>query len=83
MGLGPKTKEFEDRFAKYVNVPHAVGVDSATPALHLALKVLGGGKHLIKVKLEDGKIAYYRNLKYFKRFKVGDVFIKYGYYYDY
>jgi len=40
IGLGPKTAEFENRFADYIGVPHAVAVNSATAALHLALKVL-------------------------------------------
>jgi perosamine synthetase len=40
IGLGPKTAEFERRFAAYVGVPHAVAVNSATAALHLALMVL-------------------------------------------
>ena len=40
LGLGPKTKEFEDKFAQYVGVPHAIGVNSCTAALHLALKVM-------------------------------------------
>ncbi|NUQ03258.1 MAG: DegT/DnrJ/EryC1/StrS family aminotransferase [Anaerolineae bacterium] len=38
-GLGPKTAEFEQRFAEYVAAPHAVSVNSATAALHLALLV--------------------------------------------
>lgn len=41
IGLGPKTKEFEDRFASYVGAVHAIGMNSATAALHLALEVLG------------------------------------------
>jgi perosamine synthetase len=40
IGLGPKTAEFERRFAEYVGTPHAVAVNSATAALHLALMVL-------------------------------------------
>jgi perosamine synthetase len=36
-GLGPKTEEFEKRFAEYVGAKYAVGVNSATSALHLAL----------------------------------------------
>jgi len=40
IGLGPKTKEFEDKFAQYIHVPHAIGVNSCTAALHLALKVM-------------------------------------------
>jgi perosamine synthetase len=39
IGLGPKTKEFEERFAAFLGIPYAVGVNSATAALHLALKV--------------------------------------------
>jgi perosamine synthetase len=39
IGLGPKTKEFEETFARYVGVKYAVGTNSATAALHLALDV--------------------------------------------
>ncbi|MCD4819034.1 MAG: DegT/DnrJ/EryC1/StrS family aminotransferase [Candidatus Cloacimonetes bacterium] len=39
-GLGPKTKEFEKKFAKYIGSEHAVGLNSATAALHLALKCI-------------------------------------------
>lgn len=37
---GPKTAEFEERFAAYVGVPHAVAVGSGTDALTLALGAL-------------------------------------------
>jgi perosamine synthetase len=40
IGLGPKTGEFEKRFAAYLGAPCAVAVNSATAALHLALQVL-------------------------------------------
>lgn len=40
IGLGPKTAEFEKRFADYIGVNYAVGVNSATAALDLALKLL-------------------------------------------
>lgn len=40
LGLGPKTKEFEDKFAAYIGVPHAVGCNSGTSALDLAFVVL-------------------------------------------
>ncbi|MBK8021735.1 MAG: DegT/DnrJ/EryC1/StrS family aminotransferase [Chloroflexi bacterium] len=40
-GLGPKTAEFEKRFAEYVAAPYAVSANSATAALHLALLVAG------------------------------------------
>lgn len=38
---GPKTKEFETAFAKYVGAKHAVAVNSCTAALHLALAAIG------------------------------------------
>ncbi|MBN1687622.1 MAG: DegT/DnrJ/EryC1/StrS family aminotransferase [Candidatus Omnitrophica bacterium] len=38
--LGPKTKEFEERFAAYVGTPYAVGTSSCTIALQMALDVL-------------------------------------------
>jgi len=41
IGLGPKTAEFERTFAAYVGASYAVGVNSATAALDLALKLLG------------------------------------------
>ena len=47
VGLGPnKTKEFEERFAAFLGIPYAVGVNSAMAALHLALKVadVAGGE---------------------------------------
>ena len=37
IGLGPKTKEFEDDFAKFVGSNYAVALNSCTSALHLAL----------------------------------------------
>jgi perosamine synthetase len=40
LGLGPKTLEFEQRFAEYVGAPYAVGVNSGTSALHLGFAVL-------------------------------------------
>jgi perosamine synthetase len=41
IGLGPKTAEFERRFAEYVGAAHAVGLNSCTSALDLAMKLLG------------------------------------------
>ena len=38
---GPKTKEFEERFARAVGAPHALALNSCTAALHLALEALG------------------------------------------
>src|SRR3990172_8040445 len=40
LGLGPKTVEFEEKFAKYLNIPYCVGLNSCTSALHLGLKLL-------------------------------------------
>lgn len=41
--LGPQGQTFEQEFAKYLGVRHAVGVASGTDALHLALLAAGIG----------------------------------------
>ncbi|HEY3595547.1 MAG TPA: DegT/DnrJ/EryC1/StrS family aminotransferase, partial [Polyangiaceae bacterium] len=41
--LGPRVGEFERALARYLDVPHVVGVSSCTMALTLALKALGVG----------------------------------------
>ena len=41
IGLGPKTKQFEDRFAAYHKKKFAVAVNSCTAALHLAVIAAG------------------------------------------
>jgi perosamine synthetase len=38
---GPRTREFERQFAAYVGSAHAVALNSATAALHLALDAVG------------------------------------------
>jgi perosamine synthetase len=38
---GPRTKQFESEFAAYVGTKHAVALNSATAALHLALEAIG------------------------------------------
>jgi len=38
---GPKVKEFEEKFAEYIGVKHAVAVTSGTTALHIALLAEG------------------------------------------
>ena len=43
LGLGPKTAEFEERFAEHVGAKYAVGLNSATAALHLACLALDIG----------------------------------------
>ena len=40
LGLGPRTRDFEEKFAAYVDAPHCVGLNSCTSAIHLALHVL-------------------------------------------
>ena len=40
---GKETKSFEEDFARYVGMPHALAVNSATAGLHLALEALGVG----------------------------------------
>ena len=41
---GPKVQEFEQAFARFVGAKHAVAVNNATAALHLAMLVGGIGK---------------------------------------
>ncbi len=41
-GLGPKTRRFEERFADYIGVDYALGVNSGTSALILACQALSG-----------------------------------------
>ena len=41
--MGEKTGEFERRFAAFVGVPHALAMNSATAALHVALAALDIG----------------------------------------
>ncbi|MCK4233424.1 DegT/DnrJ/EryC1/StrS aminotransferase family protein, partial [candidate division WOR-3 bacterium] len=40
---GPSVQKFEEAFAKYCGVKHAIGVTSGTTAVYLALKVVGIG----------------------------------------
>ena len=40
IGLGPKTAEFEKQLAQYIGVPYVVGLNSATAALDLAIRLL-------------------------------------------
>src|SRR3989442_8668888 len=50
---GPRTAQFEGEFATYVGAPHALAVNSATAALHLALAGLdiGPGHEVITTPL--------------------------------
>ena len=38
---GPKVKEFEDKFAKYVGSKYAITVNNATSGLHISVLALG------------------------------------------
>jgi dTDP-4-amino-4,6-dideoxygalactose transaminase len=38
---GPKTKRFEEDFAKFIDIPYALAVNSCTAGLHLALEAIG------------------------------------------
>lgn len=40
IGLGPKTAEFEKKFAAYVGAGYAIGLNSCTAALDMALRLL-------------------------------------------
>ncbi len=52
IGLGPKTKEFEEKFASFTGTNYAVGLNSGTAALHLALKAAEvEGKEVITTPL--------------------------------
>ncbi len=42
--LGPHVQTFEERFAEYIGVRHAIGVGSGTDALFLIMKALGIGE---------------------------------------
>ena len=41
IGLGPKVNEFEEEWKKFLGCNAAIGLNSATAALHLALRVFG------------------------------------------
>jgi dTDP-4-amino-4,6-dideoxygalactose transaminase len=49
MTMGPKTFEFEKKFAKYVGAQHAIAVSTGTAALHLSLEaaVIQGGDEVL------------------------------------
>ena len=45
LSLGPRIREFEQRFADYIGVRHAVAVSSGTAALHLSVIASGIGEN--------------------------------------
>ena len=48
LSLGPKLKEFEQKFAEYIGSKYAVAVNSGTSGLHLCIKAL---------KIKDGDLV--------------------------
>jgi len=44
LSLGPRLREFEEKFAGFLGVKHAVAVNSGTSALHLSVRALGIGE---------------------------------------
>ncbi len=46
--MGPKTIEFENRFKEYIGSKESISMNSATAALHLALKAIGIKKEKMK-----------------------------------
>jgi dTDP-4-amino-4,6-dideoxygalactose transaminase len=44
LSLGPKINQFEEAFARYARVNHAIGVNSGTSGLHLAMIAAGVGE---------------------------------------
>lgn len=68
LGLGPKTEEFERRFARYLGVPHVVGLSSGTAALDLATVLLdiGPGDEVLVPALSfvsNAHVVCYRRAK--------------------
>ncbi len=63
---GPKTKRFEREFAERVGAPHALAVNSATAAMHLALDAIGlqpGDEVIVPVytfTATAGVVVYFR-----------------------
>ena len=55
-GRGPRAIEFEESFAQYVGAEHAVALNSATAALHLAMlaAMRPSDERYSKLPLEDG-----------------------------
>ncbi|MEM8524509.1 MAG: DegT/DnrJ/EryC1/StrS family aminotransferase [Bacteroidota bacterium] len=71
IGLGPKTKQFEDDFLTYLECAqshHAVGLNSNTAGLHIALDLLGveAGDEVCTVALtfvSTNHVILYKNAK--------------------
>lgn len=44
LAMGPRLKEFEEKFANYIGVKYAIAVNSGTAGLHLLIRAFGIGK---------------------------------------
>src|SRR5260221_13460131 len=53
LSTGPRVKQFERAFARYVGAPHAIALNSCTAALHLSLLAsnVGAGDEVITTPL--------------------------------
>ncbi|MBI2542881.1 MAG: DegT/DnrJ/EryC1/StrS family aminotransferase [Candidatus Aenigmarchaeota archaeon] len=67
LGVGPKTQEFEEKFAEYVGADYAIAVNSGTAALDIAIKALGikSGEILVPslTFAATANVALYNNAK--------------------
>ncbi len=67
LGMGPKTQEFEEKFAKYVGSDYAISLNSGTAALDIAVKALGVNSGEILVPsltfAATANVALYNNAK--------------------
>lgn len=63
--LGEEVREFEQEFAAYVGMPHAVGVASGTDALELALRgfKIGRGDLVYGVAHRGGDSCGHREMR--------------------
>ncbi len=64
LSQGPKVKEFEERFAGWVNAPHACAVSSCTTALHLAFLVAGVRPGDVVLTVSHSFIATANSIRY-------------------
>ena len=51
--MGKKTKKFEKKFAKYLNVKHAINVNSGSSANLLAFSAIQDNDKYIKKRIID------------------------------
>jgi len=61
---GKVTKRFEEEFARYVGVPYALALNSATAGLHLALEAVGVGPGTVAVTVPYTFVATAEVVRY-------------------